>query len=102
MPKDKDIGFPELSNAHEFEPTRPMPLHEMPRQIRIDHEMAIIRAHHERIAKSIEVFWGHADCLEYLQQLMFNGGDGFGRMRIGFKPEVMSALINLAGLHEAQ
>jgi hypothetical protein len=62
--------------------------------------MAIISAHHERVAKAIEVFWGHRDCVAYLQQLMLNGGDGIGRARIGFKREVLSALINLTALHE--
>ena len=62
--------------------------------------MAIIRAHHERIAKAIEVFWGHRDCVESLQQLVLSGGDGVGKARIGFKREVVSALINLTTLHD--
>lgn len=77
-----------------------MALHELPRQARIDHEMAIIRSHHERIAKAIEVFWGHRDCVEYIQQLILSGGDGVGKARIGFKREVLSALINLTTLHD--
>ena len=77
-----------------------MPLSELPRQARIDHEMAIIRSHHERIAKAIDVFWGHRDCVEYIQQLILCGGDGVGKARIGFKREVLSALINLTTLHD--
>jgi hypothetical protein len=100
MPEKQFVGFPELIHNAENEPTRPLPLEELPRQARIDHEMAIISAHHERIAKAIEVFWGHRDCVAYLQQLMLNGGDGIGRARIGFKREVLSALINLTALHE--
>ncbi len=80
-------------------PTRPMPLHERPLQARIDNEMAIIAAHHSRIAMAIEKFWGHRDCVEYLQTLVLSGGDNDGRARVGFKSEVLSALINLMSLH---
>lgn len=76
-----------------------MPLHERPLQARIDHEMAIIALHHARIALAIEKFWGHRDCLEYLQTLVLSGGDNDGRARVGFKSEVVSALINLMSLH---
>lgn len=79
-----------------------MALDELPRQARIDHEMAIVRAHHERIAKAIEIFWGHRDCIEYLQQLILSGGDGAGKTRVGFKHEVLAALINLTSLHDVQ
>lgn len=102
MPDEKFVGFPDLLHEDEEQPTRPMPLHERPRQFRIDHEMEIIRAHHERIAKSIEMFWGHRDCVEYLQKLVFSGGDGAGKARVGFKPEVLEALMNLASLHETK
>lgn len=96
----KIVGFPELIHHEDFEPTRPMPMHELPRQFRIEHEMGIIRANHERIARAIEVFWGHKDCIEYIQKLILSGGDGVGKARIGFKREVLSALINLTSLHE--
>lgn len=98
--KDEFVGFPEIIPEQELELTRPMPLHERPRKVRIEHEMAIIRAHHERIAKIINVFWGHKECVEYLQQLILNGDDGDGKARVGFKREVLSALINLVALHE--
>jgi hypothetical protein len=100
MSEKKFIGFPELSNEVEFEPTRPMGLEELPRQYRIDREMETIRKYHERIAKSIDIFWGHRDCVEYLQQLILSGGDGMGRARVGFKQEVLAAMINLISLHE--
>ncbi len=101
MPKDKvDTVFPEITPMEDDPDTRPMPLHERPLQARIDHEMDIIRTHHERIAKAIETFWGHRDCVEYLQQLILSGGDGAGRTRIGFKNEVLSALMNLSTLHK--
>ena len=101
MPKDKnDTGFPEINPIEDDPITRPMPLHERPLQARIDHEMGIVRRQHERIATAIETFWGHRDCVEYLQQLVLSGGDGAGRNRIGFKSEVLSALINLSNLHK--
>jgi hypothetical protein len=31
---------------------------------------------------------------------VLSGGDGFGRARIGFKPEVVSALMSLISLHQ--
>lgn len=88
-----------MSWEEEDLPTRPMPLHERPLQARIDNEMAIIALHHARIAMAIEKFWGHRDCVEYLQTLVLSGGDNDGRTRVGFKAEVMSALINLMSLH---
>lgn len=80
-------------------PTRPMPLHELPVQARIDHEMAVIAARHARIAQAIQKFWGHRDCVEYLRTLILQGGDGDRQNRVGFKPEVSAALINLVALH---
>jgi hypothetical protein len=101
-PKDsrfQETGFPSLSWEEEELPTRPMPLHERPLRARIEHEMAIIDERHPRIAASITKFWGHRDCVEYLQTLIIQGGDGDEHKRVGFKSEVLSALINLSGLH---
>ena len=104
-PKDsrfQETGFPSLSWEEEELPTRPMPLHERPLQARIDAEMAIVAEHHIRIALAIEKFWGHRDCVEYLQPLILGGGDSDGRARVGFKSEVLSALINLVALHRLE
>lgn len=79
-----------------------MPLHELPREVGIANAMAIVSKHHERIAKAINVFWGSRDCVEYIQKLVMSGGDGFGKTRIGFKPEVVSALLSLISLHETK
>lgn len=100
MTENKSVGFPELEQNAEFQTTRPIPSNELPRQVHIDAEMAVIAKHHERIAKAIAMFWGHRDCVEYLQQLVLNGGDGFGQARIGFKLEVVAAFMNLIELHE--
>ena len=100
--KDQSPGFPPLSYEQEYLATRPLPLHELPRQVGIDAAMAVITRHHERIAKSIRVFWGTRDCVEYIQKLVMNGGDGFGNARVGFKPEVVSAMLSLASMHKVE
>jgi hypothetical protein len=102
MSETKSGGFPELSHNHEFQATRPMALQELPRQMRIDQSMDVIRSHHERIAKSIAMFWGHKDCVEYIEQLMMNGGDGDGKARVGFKHDVIAAFLNLIELHDVK
>jgi hypothetical protein len=100
MTTNKEVGFPQIVTKEEDIKTRPMPLHEIPRQARIDREMAVINHHHARIGTAISTFWGHQDCDEYLQKLIMSGGDGLGKARIGFKKEVLAALINLSNLHE--
>lgn len=98
--KFQETGFPTLSWEEEDLPTRPMAFHERPIQARIDQEMAVVASHHLRIAMTIDRFWGHKDCVEYLQTLILNGGFSDRKDRVGFKPEVLSALINLAGMHD--
>ncbi len=97
---ETSVGFPPINYLEEDVATRPMGLHEIPKQARIDREMAVITLHHERIAKAISTFWGHRDCTEYLQKLILSGGDGAGKSRVGFKPAVLAALINLSELNE--
>lgn len=103
-PKDSrytETGFPTLQWEEEDLPTRPMPLHERPLQARIDLEMAVVAEHHVRIALAIEKFWGHRDCVEYMQSLIMSGYSE-GQKRMGFKSEVVSALINLVALHKLE
>ena len=103
-PQDKKFqqtGFPTLAWEEEDLVTRPMPLHELPLQARIDMEMGIVAEHNIRVAVAIESFWGRADCVEYLQTLIL-GGYHEGQKRMGFKPQVLAALINLAQLHQAK
>ncbi len=99
---NKETGFPPINWDEEDLATRPMPLHELPRQVGIDSALAVIAAHHERIAKAIRIFWGSRDCVEYIQKLVMSGGDGFGKARVGFKPEVVSALMSLITLHRVE
>jgi hypothetical protein len=98
-PRFLETGFPSLQWEEDDLATRPMPLQERPLQARIDHEIAIIAEHHMRIALAIEKFWGHRDCVEYIQKLILSGGHQDGQRRVGFKADVVSALINLTSLH---
>ena len=101
-PKSKEVGFPPIDFVEEELATRPMPLHELPRQVGIDSAMAVVAKHHARIAHAIELFWGTRDCVEYIQKLVLSGGDGFGNARVGFKPEVVAALLSLSTLHQVE
>ena len=99
-PQSKEIGFPPIDFVEEELATRPMPLHELPRQVGIDSAMAVVAKHHARLANAIQMFWGTRDCMEYIQKLVMSGGDGFGNARVGFKPEVVAALLSLTTLHQ--
>ena len=104
MPEPKklppsEVGFPSLSWEDEELDTRPMPLHERPMQARIDVEMALIAERHIRVALAIENFWGHRDCVDYIQSLILSGYKE-GEKRLGFKPEVLTALMTLVELHK--
>ncbi len=81
--------------------TRPLPLHERPLQARVDAAMALIAQHHGRIALAIQNFWGHRDCMGYLQDLVLSGYKE-GEKRMGFKPDVLSSLMTLMELHKQQ
>lgn len=103
-PKDSrytDTGFPSLQWEEDELATRPIPQHERPLQVRIDLEMAIVAEHHVRIALAIENFWGHRDCVEYMKNLILSGYKE-GEKRMGFKPEVVQALLNLTQLHKVE
>lgn len=94
----ESTGFPSLSWEEEDLDTRPLPLHELPSSVRIENELAIIAARHPRIADSIRVFWGHRDCIDYIRNLIMSGYHD-GKARVGFKPEIITALMTLIGLH---
>ena len=101
-PKPEETGFPPIDWVEEELATRPLPLHELPRQVGIDNALAIIDQRHARIGNAIRMFWGTRDCVEYIQKLILSGGDGFGHARVGFKPEVVTALMSLASLHQVE
>lgn len=99
--KSQEVGFPPISWEEEILATRPMPLHELPVQVGIDMAMAVVDKHHARIGNAIRIFWGTQDCVDYMQKLVLSGGDGLGHARVGFKPEVVSALMSLVTMHRA-
>ena len=101
-PNPEDTGFPPIDYAEEELATRPMPLHELPRQVGIDNAMGVIAKRHARIANAIQMFWGTRDCVEYIQKLVMSGGDGLGNARVGFKPEIVQALLSLISLHKIE
>jgi hypothetical protein len=82
-----------------YDKTEPAPLDDLNRQARINHEFGVVRKHHARIADSIQLFWGHPECDEFIQKLIFNAGDEYVRARAGFKPEILEAIMNLSNLH---
>jgi len=98
LPKP-EVGFPTLQWDDEELDTRPMPLYERPLQARVDVELALIAEHHIRIAVAIESFWGHRDCVIYIQNLVLSGYKE-GEKRLGFKSEVLTALMTLVELHK--
>ena len=93
-----ETGFPSLNWEEEDLATRPIPLHERPLQARVAMEMALIGEHHLRVAQAIDSFWGHKDCVAYIESLILSGYKQ-GEKRLGFKPEVLTALMTLAELH---
>lgn len=99
--KPEEVGFPPISWEEEALSTRPLPLHELPAQVGIDMAMAVIDRHHARIGNAIRLFWGTRDCVEYMEKLVLSGGDGFGNARVGFKPEVVTALMSLITMHKS-
>jgi hypothetical protein len=98
-PAKPEVGFPPLSWEEEDLDTRPMPLHERPMQARVDAEMALVGGYHARVAHAIESFWGSKECVAYIEGLVLSGYKE-GEKRMGFKPEVVSALMTLAELHK--
>lgn len=100
--KFSETGFPSLQWEDDDLPTRPIPMHELPLQTQIDAQMRVISQYHPHIAEGIVKFWGHRDCVNYLQTLMVQGYDSAQRTRMGFKTEVSSALLRLADLHRQQ
>jgi hypothetical protein len=99
--KPQEVGFPPISWEEEALSTRPLPLHELPAQVGIDMAMAVIDKHHARIGNAIRMFWGTRDCVDYMQKLVLSGGDGLGHARVGFKPEVVTALMSLITMHKS-
>ena len=103
MATNEGIEFPKLTEEEEVDwTTRPTPLHELPAAERMGMALAVLEGQHKRIFTAITTIWGHKECSRYMQGLIMNGGEGAGRERVGFKPEVLSALMTLDLLHDQQ
>ena len=105
MPDEELNDFPEITPYIESEAKAPQPVHETPlhqlsRQGRIDRQIALIERHHAHIAKCLRLLWGNKECEEHMNKLVISGGDGAGKARIGFRDEVLSALMDLSSLHD--
>ena len=85
MPVQKDA--PQSNGARTLEQRR-------------DDALSTVELHHHRIANTIRTLWGYKECSAYINQLIMNGGDGMGNARIGFKPEAVEAMLQLADLHD--
>ena len=88
---DLDIG-----NA----PTQPMSLEEMTPVQRMEVALAVVEAHHQRIANTIRTLWGYKECSVYINKLIMNGGDGMGHARVGFNQDAAQAMLDLADIHD--
>lgn len=104
MPDKDPNAFPEINLHMEQEEAKPVaheiPLHELSKQQRIDRQIAIIEQFHPHIAKGLKLMWNYRECVEYMEKLVLSGGDGAGKSRVGFRVEVLSALMDLTSLHE--
>ncbi|MBK7051714.1 MAG: hypothetical protein KBF98_16450 [Rhodoferax sp.] len=82
--------------------TRPMELHEFPKDLRMQQAMNVIGRDYKRIQTVIDSLWGHRECGEYLQKLIMSSDDPAGHNRMGFKREVVTAMFVLSDLHDEQ
>ena len=81
-------------------PTQPLGLDEMPPEQRKALALAVVEAHHQRVANTIRTLWGYKECSVYINKLIMNGGDGMGHARIGFNQEAVKAMLDLADIHD--
>ena len=64
--------------------------------------LAVVDAHHHRIANTIRTLWGYPECSVYINKLILAGGDGFGHNRVGFSAEAVQSMLELADLHDQE
>jgi hypothetical protein len=74
------------------------PAPEINRQAEEEHPFILIERGYPRVAKAIEMTWGHRELDDYLQKLIVaDRGD-----REGFPKPVMAALMKLSKQHSSQ
>lgn len=101
LPKDgaPSTEFPKIEWEEEVPVTRPQPLHETPPPARVAAQLELVRKLHPRIALTIESLWGFPECVKYINSLVMSSDDR-GVHREGFRPEVLTALMNLMAMHD--
>ena len=109
MSQEKSLNLPPITLDDESEkviqvteavPSPPSPT--VSDQEVIDRLIALVRKEHEHIGKGLVVMWGYPECEQYLHNLI-DGGDNANRPqknRVGFKPAVFSALMDLLDRHK--
>lgn len=98
---EPDSDFPTIQWEEDEPSTRPVPLSEASPGVRRDRLIELIGQRHLRVASAIETMWGHAECPEYIEQLVISGYKD-GEKRLGFRLEVVDALLALADLHQRE
>lgn len=98
---EQDTDFPSIEWQEEEASTRPIPVHQTTAGTRRDRHVELIAGRHMRIASAIETMWGHPECTEYIQQLIISGYKE-GERRVGFRNEVLQALLVLGDLHDQE
>ena len=95
---DDELIFPPLVFQEE-----PLQASKPPASAEEEKECAlqIVRTHHPHIATQLDSIWTSPECADYLQKLIFDGSDPANLIRVGFKSEVVDAILVLAGLHKA-
>jgi hypothetical protein len=85
-------AFPQLITSAPGAPVR-----EIVREVE-EHPFVVIEREHPRVAKAIEMTWGHRELDDYLQKLIVADRGG----REGFSRPTMSALMKLSKQHSEQ
>jgi hypothetical protein len=86
-------AFPQLLAD---EAIKPAP--ERKRAVVEEHPFIIIEREYPRVAKAIEMTWGHRELDDYLQKLIISDRGG----RDGFPQQVLAALMKLSKQHASQ
>jgi hypothetical protein len=88
-----NANFPELIADKVFKPAP-----DISREAGEEHPFIVIERGYPRVAKAIEMTWGHRELDDYLQKLIVADRGG----REGFPKPVMVALMQLSKQHSAQ
>jgi hypothetical protein len=100
LPTEPTPLLPDFDIAPDSDtPTQPMGLDDI-REREKNHALAVVEAHHPRIAQTIRTMWGYKECSAFIDKLIMSGGDGMGVSRVGFHSEAVDAMLTLTTLHD--